>query len=161
MKKLGPVVFCLLAVAGLWAQGEPKHVRLTPGDMVQHRVKFLTTILSLNAAQQQQATTIFTNAANSQRSVHESMRDARKALGTAVKSNDAGGIDQAASQIGTLTGQLIAIRSKADAAFTQILTPEQQAKEAALHPHGPGRGPGLMLGPPPPGADVFMMRIEE
>lgn len=161
MKKLGPIVFCLVTVAGLWAQGEPKRVAFSPGDMVQHRVKFLTTILSLNAAQQQQATTIFTNAANAQKSVHENMRDARKALDTAVKNNDSGAIDQAASQIGTLTGQLLAIRSKADAAFTQILTPDQQAKEGALHGRGHGRGPGMMFGPPPPGADVFMMRIEE
>ena len=140
-----------LAAGSLMAQAPPGPP--DPATMAQHRIKFLTTVLSLTSAQQQQALAIFTNAANSHTSWHDSMKAAHDALDTAVKNNDSAGISQAAASIGDLTGQMIAAHSKADAAFYQILTPDQKTKYSELEPQGPmfsvAYGPGMMkVGPP-------------
>jgi Spy/CpxP family protein refolding chaperone len=126
-----------------------------PATMAQHRVKFLTTILSLSSAQQQQALAIFTNAGNSETNWHDSMKAAHEALDTAVKSNDSAGISQAATSIGDLSAQMITAHAKADAAFYQILTADQKTKYNELEPHGPmfsvAYGPGMMMKVVPPG----------
>jgi hypothetical protein len=96
--------------------------------MIQRRVQRLTTILSLTDAQASQATSIFTNAHAAAAPLQTSISDARKSMRTAVKANDTGTISTAAANIGNLTGQMLAIHSKAEAAFYAILTPEQQAK---------------------------------
>jgi Spy/CpxP family protein refolding chaperone len=121
--------------------------------MVQHRVDFLTRQLSLNAQQQQQATSIFTEAANGAKSFHDQMRTAHQNLQAAVEKNDADGIEQSSNTIGNLTAQMIAAHAKADAAFYQTLTPDQQSKMKdmeAHHGHGMHGMPGH--GGPPPGA---------
>jgi len=128
-------------ISGLVAQGPAANGN--PGRFVQQRVNRLTTVLSLTAAQQQQATTIFTNAASAEVSVHSSMQAAHQALKTAVQANDPAGIEQAAATIGSLTAQTTTNQAKADAAFYQILTPAQQSKltefESENHGHmGPG-----------------------
>jgi|SRR6185369_8340704 Spy/CpxP family protein refolding chaperone len=113
--------------------------------MVQRRVGFLTKELTLTAAQQQQATTIFTNAATANMSVRDSLKTAHQSLTDAVKSNNSAGIDQASSTIGSLTAQMTAADSKAEAAFYQILTPDQQTKYTESQGRGFGgfgRGPG-------------------
>lgn len=150
MKKtiIATLLFTLIAAGALLAQMGPMHH--DPAQMMQHRVKYLTTVLSLTAAQQQQATTIFTNAANSASSLHPQMKSAHEALHTAVQSNDTAAIDSAASQAGSLMGQMMAIHAKAEAAFFQILTPDQQNKlkeldQQDMHGHGMGMeapGPG-------------------
>jgi len=110
-----------------------------PGNFIQHRVNYLTTLLSLSTAQQQQATTIFTNAASAEASVHSSMSAARQSLQTAVQSNDAAGIEQAATTIGSLTAQTTLNQGKAEAAFYQILTPAQQTKFTQFESQSHGR----------------------
>lgn len=144
--------FALMAVVlamgahSLLAQGPGE--AMTPPDpatMAQHRVQFLTNQLSLTAQQQQQALTIYTSAATSQGSVHESMKAAHDSLRTAVKNNDANGIAQASNTIGNLTAQATATEAKADAALYTILTPDQQTKLTEMEARGPGmhlRGPG-------------------
>src|SRR5438105_8950904 len=122
-----------------------------PATMAQHRIKFLTAVLSLSAAQQQQALTIFTNAANPETNWHNSMKAAHEALDTAVKNNDSAGISQAATAIGDLTAQMVTAHAKADAAFYQILTADQKSKFNQLEPHGPvfgmAFGPGVRVAP--------------
>jgi len=119
--------------------------------MVAHRVEYLTTVLSLTSAQQQQATTIFANAATAESGVHDNLRAARQSLQTAIAGNDGPGIDQAAATIGSLTTQLTSLQAKARAAFYQILTAEQQSKLTKLESqHGPGGRPS-----PPPGGPGF------
>lgn len=118
-----------------------------PATRAEHQVKRLTTLLSLNATQQQQATTIFTNAANSETALGQQFRSAHDALKAAVKSNNGAGIDQATSTLGNLTAQSMSIRAKADAAFYQILNSEQQQKLDEFQSEGPGgwgphHGPG-------------------
>lgn len=149
-KIIAVLVGMVLAAGFLIAQAPPGPP--DPATMAQHRLKFLTTILSLTSAQQQQALTIFTNAANSATNWHDSMKTAHEALDTAVKNNDSAGISQAATAIGDLTAQMITAHSKADAAFYQILTADQKTKYNELEPHGPmfsvAYGPGVKVGPP-------------
>jgi Spy/CpxP family protein refolding chaperone len=117
----------------------------TAADHAQHHVERLTTLLSLSAAQQQQATTIFSNAASSEDTTHQSMRTAHESLEAAVKSNNVSSIDQIAAQIGSLTTQMVANEAKAQAAFYQILTPDQQSKLSQVGMHGHEfHGPGMM-----------------
>jgi Spy/CpxP family protein refolding chaperone len=108
-------------------------------------------MLSLSATQQQQATTILTNAATSEQSLHEQMRAAHENLKAAVQKNDTASIDQIAASIGNLTSQSIAIHAKADAALYTLLNPDQQAKFDQLETRGPGHRHGGPGGPPPGG----------
>jgi len=118
-----------------------------PANSVPHQVNFLTTLLSLTSTQQQQATTIFTTAATADATVHSSMKTARQSLATAVKSNDTGAIQQASTTIGNLTAQLVLNQATADAAFYQILTPEQQTKLSQFESQSHGRlGSGMRPG---------------
>ena len=111
-----------------------------PATFVQHRVNYLTTVLSLSSAQQAQATTIFTGAANNMSSIHSEMKTTRQSLQTAVKNNDTAQINQLSSTMGGLAGQMIQSRATAKAAFYQTLTPEQQTKLTQLESQRHGWG---------------------
>ena len=123
----------LFAAALALGQNPPKPPSLE--EMVRHRVSYLTTVLSLTNTQQQQATAIFTNAANDARTVHDSLINVQESLSAAVKSNDNAAIEQAAATIGNLIAQL---RAKGEAAFYQILTADQQNKMTQIEK---ARGP--------------------
>ena len=140
MKKIALMLVILIAVASLMIAQGPGGAP-DPVAMVQRQVQMLTQDLGLTSAQQQQATTIFTAAASVQSTAQSAMRTARQAMGTAVTANDAAGIDKAAATIGSLTTQTAAAHGKADAAFYQILTPEQRTKLAQMRGRGMG-GPG-------------------
>jgi Spy/CpxP family protein refolding chaperone len=116
--------------------------------MVQRQVGHLTQTLSLTTAQQGQATTLFTQAQTANQSVMTSLHEARTSLAAAIKSNDTNAIATLTTQIGTLTGQMLANTAKADAAFYATLTPDQQAK------YSPGTGGfgGAAFGGRGPGA---------
>ena len=137
--------FCLAAaftVALISAQttGTGTHMRPTPAQMVQHRVQFLTTLLSLTADQQTQATTIFTNAQTADSTVHASLKTADTARKTAIQNNDTATIEQTATTIGNLHAQTVATESKAEAAFYSILTADQKTKYNSLGTQGHSRG---------------------
>ena len=141
-------VTTLLAALSLWAQMPSGH---DPATHIQHHIKFLTNQLGLTAAQQESATTIFTNVETSGKSIHDSLRDAHQSLQTAIQNNDATAITTISTTIGNLTAQMVANHAKAEAAFYQVLTPDQQAKMKQFHEHGPGDHmfPGGHHGPPP------------
>jgi Spy/CpxP family protein refolding chaperone len=149
MKKTTLMLLLIVAVATtvVIAQTGPKPP--DPATMAQHRVQFLTTMLNLSPAQQAQATTIFTNAAQAQSATMQSMHAAHQTLQTAIKNNDGAAIDQAATTIGNLTAQMTSAHAKADAAFLQTLNSEQQTKFSQLEER---HGHGMMMhrhGPPP------------
>jgi Spy/CpxP family protein refolding chaperone len=157
MKKTLSLSVFVLALAGslAFAQSSGSSSTGTPtgptrGNGIQHRISFLTTFLTLTTAQQQQATTIFTTAATAAMPVHTSMKAAREALKTAVTGNDAATISTTANTIGTLTAQLTSIEATADAAFYQILTPEQQTKLTQFESQNHG-GFGAAMGLAPGG----------
>lgn len=147
-------LMALLVMAGTLAYAQQRQPP-DPAQMVQHRVDFLTEKLNLSSAQQKQAATIFTDAATNQKSSHDQMKAAHESLQSAVTKNDGAAIDQAANSIANLMAQSIATRAKAEAAFYQTLTPDQQAKYSQLRHRGPGMfgfhhgGPGVPDGPPP------------
>jgi len=114
--------------------------------MIQHRLAYMTTVLSLTTAQQAQVKSVLTAAVANGSTTHGSMKTAHDNLKTAIHANDPAGMEQAASTIGNLMAQEELARAKTEAAIYQLLTPEQQTKMAALeseeHHGGPGRGPG-------------------
>ena len=111
----------------------------------------MTTLLSLTSAQQQQATNIYTNAAKSEQAIRQADKGTRENLRSAVKNNDATSIDQIANNMAQSSAQLTSIHAKADAAFYQTLTAEQQAKLTELESEHVDLldGPGGHMGPPP------------
>lgn len=132
----------------------------TVEELVARRVARLTTLLTLTAAQQTQATSIFTTEENALAAVRTSLNTARTSLTTAIQKNDAASITTLSTQIGTLTAQQVRADATADAAFYALLTTDQQARYNELKlpglggPGGPGGhggpgggGPGA---PPPP-----------
>ena len=146
MKKaiLTAAAVCLMAVPATFAQANTSPAtpsvrqehRMTIAQRVEHRVAHLTRMLGLNASQQQQATTIFTNAANSNQPVMADMRSARKNLHNAVATNDSvNSIKQYAASIGNDTGTLVANNATAAEQFYQILTPDQQSKMQQMERH--------------------------
>jgi hypothetical protein len=116
--------------------------------MVAHQVARLTKLLTLTTTQASEATTIFTNALTATTPLRTTLSTDRASLQAAIKSNATGTIDTLAASIGTVNGQILAIQSKADAAFYAILTSAQQAilDASGGFRGGFGRGPG---GPPP------------
>ena len=123
----------------------------SPADRAQHEVKALTTLLTLTGAQQTQALSIYTASAKSEETLRQTERQTHDNLQAAIKNNDTASIDQLSNSLGQSMAQMTSIRAKAEAAFYQILTPEQQSKLSDLEaqhlgplagPHGPG-------GPPP------------
>jgi Spy/CpxP family protein refolding chaperone len=108
--------------------------------MAQHHLQFLTTVLSLTSAQQQQAQTLMTSASTSEQDLHAQDKAAHEALDAAVVANNPSAISQAAAVIGNVAAQRAEIHGKTMAAFYQLLTPDQQAKFTQLHAQGPGMG---------------------
>jgi Spy/CpxP family protein refolding chaperone len=145
MTKMKSLVFALLAVglAASIAFAQHRNGPPDPATMVQHHVQHLTNALALTPAQQQQATTIFTNNMTGAASIHNDMKTAHQNLQTAINNNDENGISQAATTIGNLTAQMIASHAKAQAAFRQILTPEQQTKLSQMESEHRGLGMGF------------------
>ena len=91
-----------------------QHHRASIEMRVQHRVNFLTTVLSLTSSQEQKATTIFTNAAKEDSTVFANLKTARQQLSTDVKSNEpTSAIMQVSNTIGNYVGQLVANEASA------------------------------------------------
>lgn len=147
MKITKSIAAAVLSATLVFAQGHGPHGQGgTPPDpqtMIQNRVDHLATLLTLTDAQKTQATAIFTNAFSSSQTLQTTLRTARESLPAAVKANNPASIDTIAASIGTFTGQLTAIQSKADAAFYNLLTADQRTKYDTF-PHG---GPGGFGGP--------------
>jgi len=139
-----------LAAAASFAQGPfgplTSNAPPDPATVVQNQVQRLTNLLGLTTAQAAQATTIFTNAQNAIAPLQTSRAQAQQALPAAIQSNTTATIDQLSSTIGSVTGQILDIQSKADAAFYAILTADQKTKLGTgfggVGPGFPGFGPG-------------------
>lgn len=145
MKRLIAALLLSLLTIPVFGQNPPAPP--SPSDMAQHQVKRLTVLLSLTSTQQQQANTIYTNAAKSEQTIHQGEKSVHDSLRAAIRNNDTAAIDQLTSTLAQSMAQSTSIHAKADAAFYQILTAEQQARMSDLeseHLEGFG-GPG---GPP-------------
>lgn len=120
-----------------------------PTTIVQNQVDHLTKLLTLTSSQVTEATTIFTAALTAVTPLQTTLNTDWQSLQTAVQGNATATIDQLATGIGTLTGQITDIQNRADAAFYAILTATQQATLSSSGGFGgPGGGPGGFGGGP-------------
>ena len=143
---------CVFAAPAVFAQETDAASTTTnassrAASKVQHRVAYLTTVLSLSSAQQTQVTNILTNGQANRSTAHTSMKTAHTNLQNAIRSNDAAAMEQAANSLGTLVAQEALAHAKTEAAIYQVLTPEQQTKMAQLEAEGHHGERGF--GPPP------------
>ena len=143
MKKtaIALALICMFASPALFAQAtestpDAPSASTRGAKMVQHRVNYLTTVLSLTTAQQAQVTTILTNAVASHSNASASMKTAHTNLQNAIHSNDAAAMEQAANSLGAMSAQKTLARAKTEAAIYQTLTPEQQTKMSQLESEG-------------------------
>ena len=145
--KLLALALLFSATAAL-AQGPRGH---GPGGPRGNRIDFLATVLSLTDAQKTKDTEIFQAAETASASLRETQASQRMALNDAAKSNAAdAAIDQLAATLGTTSGQLAAIQTKAFAKFYALLTTDQRTKLDELKANGRGLGGELSFGPPLP-----------
>jgi hypothetical protein len=141
-------LMALTAATGMFAQGPGRgrgdRTPPTAAEMVERRVQMLTTLLTLDAAQQAQAKTIFTNENTDAAALRTKIETAQDALQAAVKGSASDSqIDQLAASVGTLHGQSLAVHSKAQAKFRNILNSTQKEKLDASR-GGMGGGGGRM-----------------
>jgi Spy/CpxP family protein refolding chaperone len=138
----------LIAALGLLpmapAQTTP-HTPPTPAAIAQRQVQRYTTLLTLNANQVEQATTIFTTEATTEQSSRASERAAHQTMETAIKANDTATIQSTATTLGQMSAEMMAAHSLARAQFYAILTADQKTKYSQLEQEhmmgGPGHGP--------------------
>ena len=97
-------------------------------------INFFTTLLSLSPSQQTELAGLFATASAAQAKVKASMKSARMRLSKAVTNNDGAGINRTTVAMGTLSAQRHTIGAGANAAFYQMLTPNQQATLNAWFP---------------------------
>jgi len=84
--------------------------------------------LNLTDAQKAQAKAIFQQAKQNAHPLKEQLKQNRTALAAAVKANDVAQIHSLSLQRGNLEGQMLGIRSEAQAKFYAGLTPDQRTK---------------------------------
>ena len=100
---------------------------------VQQRRAGIADALNLTDAQKQQARTIFQDARQSSQPLRQQLKENRRALADAAKSGkSAAEIQQLSSALGSVWGQMAAIRTEAFSKFYATLTPEQRAKADAM-----------------------------
>ena len=145
-----PIALIAAAVVTISAHAQREHTPPTPAQMAQHEVSRYTTLLSLTAEQEAQATIVFTEEATTVQPLRTSERTSHKTLETAVKDGDMGLIQSTATALGTVSGEMMAAHAIAEAKFYATLTADQKTKFEALHHgfHG-GEGHGGPGGPPP------------
>jgi Spy/CpxP family protein refolding chaperone len=142
------ILTCAFAAPALFAQtsdtapSAPTQATRS-AKMIQHRVNYLTTVLSLTPAQQTQVTNIISSETTSKSSASSSMKTARTNLQNAIHSNDAAAMEQAANSMSSLIAQKMLARAKVEAAIYQVLTPEQQTKMSQLETEGHHGGRGF------------------
>ena len=138
----------LFAVLGLLpmaqAQTSP-HTPPTPAMIAQHQVQRYTTLLSLNANQVEQATTIFTTEATTAQNSRTTEHAAHQAMETAIKGNDTAAIQSTSATLGQISGERENAHALARAQFYAILTADQKTKYSQLEEEhmigGFGHGP--------------------
>jgi Spy/CpxP family protein refolding chaperone len=105
--------------------------------------------LNLTDAQKAQIKTILQDANQSAKPVREAAQKTRQDLTAAIKAGDTAQIQPLSATLGTMQGQLLAIRGGARVQIYQLLTPDQRTKldtlqQAARVLAAPRRGAGKL-----------------
>jgi Spy/CpxP family protein refolding chaperone len=143
--------FALLAILGIlpMAQAQSPHTPPTPASMAARQVQRYTTLLSLNPAQVEQATTLFTTEATTGSNARAAEHTAHQALEAAIKANDTATIQSTSTTLGQMAGEMMASHALTRAQFYALLTADQKTRFDQLEGEhmmgGPGRGPMPMM----------------
>jgi Spy/CpxP family protein refolding chaperone len=97
-----------------------------------HGTKELIQAVDLTKAQQRQAKTILRATRQQARPLAQVLKQDRQSLTAAIQAGDTAQIQKLSAAVGTLTGQVLAVRSAGKAQFYALLTPDQKAKAAAV-----------------------------
>jgi Spy/CpxP family protein refolding chaperone len=119
---------------------------LTTAQIVSIEVKFLTALLGLTQAQQDQATVLFTAAETAKAKFAADIPTQEAAVTAAILANSSAGITKATNALGADTAGIAAADANAQAAFYQLLTADQKTKYAALLTGEFGAGHGGPVG---------------
>jgi Spy/CpxP family protein refolding chaperone len=101
--------------------------------------------LNLTDAQKQQAKTILQSARQTAQPLAQQLKQDRAALTAAVEAGDSARIQQLSTEMGSLRGNVLGVRSLAMAKFYALLTPDQKTKAEELRQKAqqvPGKGNG-------------------
>jgi len=88
--------------------------------------------LNLTAPQKQQARSIFQSARQTAQPLAQQLKQDRTALTAAVEAGDSARIQQLSTEMGSLRGNVLGVRSLAMAKFYALLTPDQKTKAGEL-----------------------------
>jgi Spy/CpxP family protein refolding chaperone len=94
--------------------------------------KRLIKALDLTDAQKQQAKTILQATKQQAQPLAQQAQQDRQALSAAVQAGDTAKIQAISTELGTVQGQLLAVRSQGRAQLFALLTPDQKAKAVAF-----------------------------
>jgi Spy/CpxP family protein refolding chaperone len=97
-----------------------------------HVTKELIQAVDLTKAQKHQAKTIRQATRQQAQPLAQQLKQNRQSLTAAIQAGDTAQIQQLSATVGTLTGQVLAVRSAGKAQFYALLTPDQKAKAAAF-----------------------------
>ena len=84
--------------------------------------------LNLTDTQKQQAKTIFQSARQTAQPLAQQLKQDRAALTAAVEAGDSAKIQQLSTDMGSLRGNVLGVRSQALSKFYALLTPDQKTK---------------------------------
>jgi Spy/CpxP family protein refolding chaperone len=90
--------------------------------------KRLMNALDLTADQKQQAKIVMQGARQTAQPLAQQLKQDREALAAAIQAGDSARIQQLSTDMGSLRGRVLAIRSDAMSKFYAMLTPDQKAK---------------------------------
>jgi Spy/CpxP family protein refolding chaperone len=93
-----------------------------------HVQRQLIQALDLTAAQKQQAKAILQATRQQAQPLAQQLKQSRQSLSAAIEAGDTTKIQQISTAMGTLQGQVLAIRSAGKAQFYALLTPDQKTK---------------------------------
>jgi len=99
-----------------------------PVPVKTHLQRQLIKALDLTAAQKQQARTILQATRQQAQPLAAQIKLDRESLTAAIQAGDTAKIQQISTAMGTLQGQVLAIRSAGKAQFYALLTPDQKTK---------------------------------
>jgi Spy/CpxP family protein refolding chaperone len=97
----------------------------SPRALVQKR---MLQALNLTDTQKQQAKTIFQSARQTAQPLAQQLKQDRAALTAAIEAGDSAKIQQLSTDMGSLRGNVLAVRSQALSKFYALLTPDQKTK---------------------------------
>jgi Spy/CpxP family protein refolding chaperone len=115
------LALCALLASTAAAQTPAKKIR-----------KQLLQSLDLTAAQKQQAKTITQNTKQQVQPLAAQIKQNRASLEAAIKAGDSAQIQQLSTSMGSLRGQVLALRSTGRSQFYALLTADQKAKASAF-----------------------------